>query len=141
MLSTNHLKLPKNLACKLASHYVGPFKVIGQINPVAFCFLLPDSWKVYNVFHVSQLKPAIGFVSGSSGDTPSLFQPSVDNSGEFEVDDILDSCFVHHGWQLVEEFLVKQHGYDLFETTWEPLSNLTNCPDVLSLFFQRRGLC
>ena len=27
-LSTDHLKLPTNLSQKLASHYVGPFKVI-----------------------------------------------------------------------------------------------------------------
>ena len=27
-LSTHHLKLSTNLSCKLASHYIGPFKVI-----------------------------------------------------------------------------------------------------------------
>ena len=41
---------------------------------------------------------------------------------------------MHHGRKLVEEFLVKWRGYDLFEATWEPLAHLTNCPDVLSLF-------
>ena len=52
-LSTDHLKLPTNLSGKLASRYVGPFKVIEQINPVAFHLLLPDGWKVHDVFHVS----------------------------------------------------------------------------------------
>ena len=52
-LSTDHLKLPTNLSQKLASRYIGPFKVIEQINPVAFCLLLPDGWKVHDVFHVS----------------------------------------------------------------------------------------
>ena len=52
-LSTDHLKLPTNLSRKLASRYVGPFKVIEQINPVAFHLLLPDGWKVHDVFHVS----------------------------------------------------------------------------------------
>ena len=80
------------------------------------------------------MKPAIGFVPGSSGVTPSAFWPPTDDSGEFKVEDIMDSRFVHHGRLLVEEFLVKWLGYDLFEATWEPLENLTNCPDVLSLF-------
>ena len=105
--STDHLKLPTHLSWKLASCYVGPFKVIDQINPVAFCLLLPDGWKVHYVFHVSQLKPAIRFVTGSSEDTLSPFQPLMDDSGEFEVEDILDARFVHHSHQLVDEFLIK----------------------------------
>ena len=52
-LSTDHLKLPTNLSRKLASRYVSPFKFIEQINPVAFCLLLPDGQKVYDVFHLS----------------------------------------------------------------------------------------
>ena len=106
-LSTDHLKLPTNLSQKPACCYVGSFKVIEYINPIAFHLLLPDSWKVHGVFYVLQLKPAIGFVAGSSGDTPSLFWPLVDDSVEFKVKDILDLCFVHCGCQLVEEFLVK----------------------------------
>ena len=94
-LSTDHLKLPTNLSQKLASHYISPFKVIEYINPVAFYLLLPDSWLVHDIFHISWLKPAIGFVPGSSGYTPP-FVPPVDNSGEFKVEDILDSCFLHH---------------------------------------------
>ena len=52
-LSTDHLKLPKDLSRKLASHYIGPFKVIDQINPVVFHLLLPTGWKIHDVFHVS----------------------------------------------------------------------------------------
>ena len=31
-------------------------------------------------------------------------------------------------------------GYSVFEATWEPISNLTNCSEVLSAYRQRRGL-
>ena len=51
-LSPDHLKLPTNLSWKLASHYFSPFKVIEQINPAAFHLLLPDYWKVHDLFHV-----------------------------------------------------------------------------------------
>ena len=52
-LSTDHLKLPTNLSQKLASHYVGPFKVIEQINPVAFvfCCLMVGRYMMYFMYH------------------------------------------------------------------------------------------
>ena len=65
------------------------------------------------------MKPAIGFIPGSSGVTPSAFRLHVDDSSEFKVEDILDSRFVHHGHALVEEFLIKWHGYDILKATWE----------------------
>ena len=80
------------------------------------------------------MKSALGFIPGSSGIPPSVFWPPVDDSGEFEVEHILDSRFVCRGHLLVEEFFIMWYGYDFFEATWEPLANLTNCPDVLSFF-------
>ena len=56
----------------------------------------------------------------------------MDNSGEFEVKDILDSHFVHCGHYLIEEFFVKWLGCALFKATWELLTNLMNYPDILS---------
>ena len=45
---------------------------------------------MYDVLYALQLKPAIIFVPGSSGVTPSAFWPPMDDSGEFEVEDSLD---------------------------------------------------
>ena len=89
---------------------------------------------MHDAFHISQLKPVISFVPGLSGDTPSPFWPPVDNSGEFEIGDILDSCFVHGSCLFVEKFLINWGGCDLFKVIWEPLANLTICPDMLSSF-------
>ncbi len=47
---------------------------------------------------------------------------------EYEVEDILDSV-VEDGKQF---YLVKWRSCD--ETTWQPLSDLTNCPDLLQDF-------
>ena len=51
---------------------------------------------MYNVFHALLLKAAVSFVLGLSGITPSAFWSPEDDPGEFEVENILDSCFVHH---------------------------------------------
>ena len=72
-LSNNNLKLSTTLSCKFTSHYVGPFKIIEQINSVAFYLLLPDCCKVHGVFYLLQLKPMVGFVPGLFGLLPLLF--------------------------------------------------------------------
>ena len=57
-LSTEHLPLVSGLSRKLASRFIGPYKVIEQINPVSFKLELPPSWHMRPVFHCSQLKKA-----------------------------------------------------------------------------------
>lgn len=52
--------MPTRLHPKLAIRYYGPFLVIKQIGAVAFQLQLPDSARIHLVFHVSQLKLAIG---------------------------------------------------------------------------------
>ena len=57
-LSTEHLPLVSGLSRKLSSRFIGPYKVIEQINPVSFKLELPPSWRMHPVFHCSQLKKA-----------------------------------------------------------------------------------
>ena len=68
------------------------------------------------------------------------FRPPADDQGEFEVEDLLDHCTRRHGSDSGLEYLVKWKGYSVFEATWEPASNLTNCSEVLFAYRQRRGL-
>ena len=68
------------------------------------------------------------------------FRPRADEEVEFQVEDLLDHRTRRRGSASGLEYLVKWKGYSVFEATWEPASNLTNCSEVLSAYKQRRGL-
>ena len=46
----------KNIPAKLQIKFVGPFEVIEKVGPQAYRLDLPDTWKIYNVLHISFLK-------------------------------------------------------------------------------------
>ena len=93
------------------------------------------------MFHALQLKPTIGYDGSNSNaaDVPA-FCPSADASSKYKVEDILDHRSREHGRLSCMEYLVKLHGYSVFELTWEPEANLTNCARTLASYQQRRGL-
>ena len=65
-LKTEHLPLGAHLSRKLAPKWVGPFKILQEINPVAFKLELPVKFnKMHPVFHSSQLKLHSGAVEPS----------------------------------------------------------------------------
>ena len=87
------------------------------------------------MFHASQLKPAVGYDGSyaNAADVP-VFCPAADESGEYKVEDILDHRSYGHGRSYCTEYLVKWHGYSVFESTWEPEANLTNCAHTLAMY-------
>ena len=59
-LRTDHLVLPRGLTRKFASKWIGPFKIVKVVNPVAMELDLPRELKLHRVLHVSNLKPHHG---------------------------------------------------------------------------------
>ena len=65
------------------------------------------------------------------------FTPGPDESGEYEVADLLD---IRHRRGHPREFLVLWKGYSVYDATWEPEPHLSNAPDIVAAFCSRRGL-
>ena len=52
-LKTDHLQLPGSLSRKLAAKWIGPYKILEAINPVAMRVQLPASIRLHPVVHIS----------------------------------------------------------------------------------------
>ncbi|KAL0177679.1 hypothetical protein M9458_026573, partial [Cirrhinus mrigala] len=98
-----------------AASYIGPFRILRQINDVTFQLQLPPRYRIHATFHVSLLKP----FSPSATDTPRaeaeppppevLDQPSI-----YTVHEILD--LQRREGRL--EYLIDWEGYGPEERSW-----------------------
>ncbi|KAL8441254.1 hypothetical protein Emag_007330 [Eimeria magna] len=114
---------------KLQPQFVGPFKVLKRVGKVAYLLDLPPSMQVHPVFHVSFLqrdKPRLPHMLQPPGWRP-VAPAAEDEDPVFEVDH-------SRGSGANQEFLVKWKRFPAEQATWEPLSNLGGCKDLLRAF-------
>ncbi|WVZ95473.1 hypothetical protein U9M48_041234 [Paspalum notatum var. saurae] len=98
---------------KLAFKFFGPYQILARVGKVAYKLQLPSSALIHPVFHVSQLKKAVG-----TGHTASVTLP--DPSFEWSVPiKILDRRSVTQGVDSVLQVLVQWSHMPESLATWE----------------------
>jgi hypothetical protein len=133
---------------KLMPKWIGPLKVIENINPLAYRLELPPNLRIHNVFLVF-LMPK--YRKDGRIQPPPLYI-WVDKQEYFHVEQILSHrvCMVttkraskHLSKQhkpVMEYLVIKQEGYSDDHNTWEPEENLTEDTLTEQLFceYKRR---
>lgn len=136
LLSSKDINL-KDLTPKLRLKYLGPWKIIKVISPVAYKLDLPLSLKVHPVFHISKLAR----YHDNTFPLPREFNrpppvTSIDGAPAYEVETIVGKTLVNG----VLKYEVKWKGYPDSENTLEPLDHLRQ-PAVMRMVraFDRRS--
>lgn len=88
---------------KLAPRYYGPFQIIQKYGEVSYKLQLPATSKVHPVFHVSQLKKAIG-TSFAEPDLPASLE--LHPSDMVQPATILDNREIREGNKKLRQYLI-----------------------------------
>ncbi len=109
----------KRVRQKLASHFYGPYQILEKLGPVAYKLQLPEGARIHPVFHVSLLKRYE--YQGKNTEALHAEVPPFTNEGVIILEPlaILDTRWIKHGAQLVEESLVQWKHLPIEEATWE----------------------
>jgi transposase InsO family protein len=125
-------------ATKFKPRWIGPFKVISMIGQNACKLLLPHTLKIHPVIHVRYLKLHKTSTRFPNRENPLLFEDVPfdihDGNVEYEVEQILAKRVVPRGKGFRTEYLIKWKRMPSHENSWEPLSHLTHCSEILEEF-------
>lgn len=102
---------------KLSPKFYGPYEVIEKIGSVACKLKLPNSSKIYLVFHVSLLKEKVGSKIEVQSDLPI-------NSGEKEsIILALQAIIDHRERKRIKQILVHWNWLSPADATWEDFND------------------
>ena len=117
-LSTAHLSSYEVPGRKLLPKFVGPFKVLEVVNPVAVRLQLPPELeRVHDVFHVSLLRPVAP--GAETWHEPEVVAPLPVPPLQQHVECIMQHDFVEGHQGRVAVYLVKWQGVPSWDATWE----------------------
>ncbi len=135
LLSTKHINLAHQPSKKLSGKFIGPFRIQSAIGTQAYRLLLPPSYRIHNIFHVSLLerwKPREGQTEDNT------HPPEVTPEGEeevWEVEKILGKR--RRKGQL--QYLLRWKGYDESWDTWTPASDFEDMEDLIQEYKAQCG--
>ena len=135
-LAAEHILTPEQRnrpTKKLQPRYLGPFRILEIINPVAYKLELPEGYKIHNVFHASLLKKH-NISNEEQFPKRSKTEPQpvqLYQQPEWEIEEILDTRITRKGQQHQKEYLIKWKDYPLWDATWEPEKNLKHAQEIL----------
>jgi hypothetical protein len=101
---------------KLKPGFYGPYRISRQVREVAYELDLPKGCKIYNVFHVSCLKKAVGQHVVTSTELPPL-----DEEGQLILipEEVLDTRERKLRNMSIKEYLIKWENLPIEDATWE----------------------
>ncbi len=118
---------------KLTAKWAGPFQIVEKISATAFRLELPPKWNIHNVFHCSNLWPAI---TTDEFKLREKFQPPpdvIDGVEEYEVERIINKRINKKTGKV--EYLVIWRGHP-DDVSWESEGNVKNCPDLIEELYK-----
>ena len=98
---------------KLSPQLFSPFQIIQRVGEVAYRLKLPETSKIHPVFHVSNLKQALG-----SSDQQGTSLPEIDGSSGV-VGPLPQAILDRRTRRNKEEVLIHWQGLSPAEATWE----------------------
>lgn len=98
---------------KLAFKFFGPFRILARVGSVAYKLDLPSHSSIHPVFHVSQLKQAVG-----AGHQVTPVLPS-DFALKLVPEQVLDTRVVPRGSTSVQQVYIKWNNLPVSLATWE----------------------
>ena len=109
---------------ELSAKFYGPYMVLERVGSTAYKLQLPPEARIHPVFHVSQLKLALGVHEQSEVLPPGCI---VDSDVPVEPENIFDT---HYGPKGELELLIRWVGNSSLEDSWMDYMEFTSCfPD------------
>ncbi len=122
----------------LQARFFGPFTIVEQHSPVSFRLELPPTMRIHDVFHVDRFRPyRLSPESLGSRVAPPPAPEMIDGVEEYVVKALLKH---RTGRKNKLQFLVEWEGYGPHHASWEPLSGLSNAPELLHQYCSDNGL-